>query len=101
MYLGISVSLRQFLIHVCLNCKVVVDPYIHFTLHYICLFSAGITIGALPTLVQKNVAAITVGVNDGTSPPDVPKIFNWKFDDKNSVIAMWIKGTCMAVKGKT
>ena len=64
-------------------------------------FSAGITIGALPTLVQKNVAAITVGVNDGTSPPDVPKIFNWKFDDKNSVIAMWIKGTCMAVKGKT
>lgn len=55
----------------------------------------GLTKAVIPTLLKKNIVAISVGVNDGTSPPDVPPIFNWKFDDEHSVIAMWIKGIMM------
>lgn len=52
----------------------------------------GITKAAIPTLLKKNIVAVSVGVNDGTSPPAVPPIFKWQFDEENSVIAMWIKG---------
>ena len=50
------------------------------------------TKAVIPTLLKKNIAAISVGVNDGTSPPAVPKIFTWKFDDDNEIIAMWNPG---------
>ena len=53
------------------------------------------TIAVVPTLVKKNIAAVSVGVNDGTSAPAVPKIFTWKFDSDNEVIAMWHKGTAI------
>ena len=38
---------------------------------------------------------MSVGVNSGTSPPAVPKIFRWQFDPNNEVVAMWHPGMYM------
>ena len=55
----------------------------------------GMTAAAIPTLVNDcGVKGVTVGVNPGSSPPAVPKIFQWKSheDSTESVIAMWHPG---------
>ncbi len=55
----------------------------------------GMTAGAISTLVNVcGIRAVTVGVNPGSSPPAVPKIFQWKLhkESSESVIAMWHPG---------
>ena len=46
----------------------------------------------IPTLLKKGITGVSVGVNSGTSPPAVPKIFRWKYDEDNEVVAMWHPG---------
>lgn len=55
----------------------------------------GLTAGAIATLVNEcGVRGVTVGVNPGSSPPAVPKIFQWKLHEESSesLIAMWHPG---------
>lgn len=43
----------------------------------------------IPILTENNITAISVGVNMGSSPPDVPRIFKWKDSQSNtSMITM-------------
>ncbi|XP_064635119.1 uncharacterized protein LOC135492532 [Lineus longissimus] len=51
----------------------------------------GMTQAVIPVLVKQGIAAITVGVNAATSPPAVPRIFNWEYNGQ-SVLAMWHPG---------
>ncbi|XP_060069747.1 uncharacterized protein LOC132549797 [Ylistrum balloti] len=51
----------------------------------------GLTQAVIPSLVQKGVIAVSVGVNPGTSPPAVPKLFLWKFEE-SAVLATWHAG---------
>ncbi|CAD5114874.1 DgyrCDS3907 [Dimorphilus gyrociliatus] len=51
----------------------------------------GLTQAAIPILSSFGVKGLSVGVNPMTPPPDVPQIFNWKFNN-HSVIATWHKG---------
>ena len=54
----------------------------------------GMTGGAVPTLLKNNIKAISIGVNPGSAPPAVPKLFQWRpyntTDD--TIIAMWHPG---------
>ncbi|XP_055897527.1 uncharacterized protein LOC106076569 [Biomphalaria glabrata] len=54
----------------------------------------GMTKAVLPLLASRGVKAISVGVNPGTAPPDVPSPFVWKLrdSDKEGLLAFWIKG---------
>lgn len=46
----------------------------------------------IPTLVKKQVLAVSVGVNGDTAPPAVPRgVFLWEFE-QFSAIAMWHPG---------
>ncbi|WAR01890.1 hypothetical protein MAR_008448 [Mya arenaria] len=88
-------NMNQLLFELSLNISTSIDNYMGLQREYRTLSQRdvpGMTIAVIPTLVKKNIKAVSVGVNDGTSPPAVPKIFTWKFDDENSVIAMWHKG---------
>jgi hypothetical protein len=38
----------------------------------------GIPVGALKTFVENGIEAVSVGVNGGSSPPAVPKVFMWQ-----------------------
>jgi hypothetical protein len=50
----------------------------------------GITRAALPRLAANGVGAITVGVNGGSTPPNVPRAFLWRDPVSNvSLPAMW------------
>ncbi|XP_021341777.1 uncharacterized protein LOC110442470 [Mizuhopecten yessoensis] len=51
----------------------------------------GMTQAVIPSLVQKGIMAVSVGVNPGTSPPAVPKLFTWEFED-SAVLATWHAG---------
>ncbi|XP_046548130.1 uncharacterized protein LOC124258103 [Haliotis rubra] len=51
----------------------------------------GMTKAVIPVLAENGIVAVSVGVNDGSAPPDVPNPFIWKFKD-SEVIAMWHKG---------
>ncbi|KAK3598273.1 hypothetical protein CHS0354_022590 [Potamilus streckersoni] len=51
----------------------------------------GLTHAAIPTLAKKGIAAVSVGVNPGTSPPAVPSIFKWRYE-QDEVLAMWHPG---------
>ena len=66
------------------------DPY-KFTVVEIILFDTGLTQAAIPSLVQRGIAAVSVGVNPGTSPPAVPPLFRWNFEGKE-VMATWHPG---------
>ena len=46
----------------------------------------------IPTLLKKGIGGMSVGVNSGSSPPAVPKIFRWKFDENHEIVAMWHPG---------
>ncbi|XP_064635221.1 uncharacterized protein LOC135492603 isoform X2 [Lineus longissimus] len=48
----------------------------------------GMTQAVIPVLVKQGIAAITVGVNAASSPPAVPRIFNWEYKGQR-VLAMW------------
>ncbi|XP_059146397.1 uncharacterized protein LOC131933931 [Physella acuta] len=54
----------------------------------------GITKAVLPSLLMNGIKAISVGVNPGTAPPDVPSPFVWKFreTDPDGLMAFWVKG---------
>ena len=54
----------------------------------------GMTAAAIPLLLKKGIKAVTVGVNPGSAPPAVPKLFQWRpFNgSKNATIAMWNAG---------
>lgn len=56
----------------------------------------GLTRAAIPILAQAGVAALSVGVNGGSAPPDVPKHnkpFLWKDEATGtSLIAFWHPG---------
>ena len=55
----------------------------------------GLTAGAIHTLVKDfGIQGVSVGVNPGSSPPAVPKLFEWKLHEESteSVIAMWNPG---------
>lgn len=45
----------------------------------------------IPTLVEKGIQAVSVGVNPGTSPPAVPNLFRWQFEEKE-VLGTWHAG---------
>ncbi|KAJ8302871.1 hypothetical protein KUTeg_019267 [Tegillarca granosa] len=51
----------------------------------------GTTQALIPLLVEAGIEAISVGVNGVTSPPAVPPIFRWEFQNK-SVIGLWHPG---------
>lgn len=51
----------------------------------------GLTQAVIPSLVQKGIVGVSVGVNPGTSPPAVPKLFTWKFED-SAILATWHPG---------
>ncbi len=63
----------------------------------------GMTKGVIKYFLESGIGAVSVGVNSGTSPPAVPKIFLWKEDesDEDGVIAMWIKGGYPGPPGKS
>ena len=47
------------------------------------------TRSVIPVLVKNNITAISIGVNMGSAPPAVPKIFKWKDIKSNkSIITM-------------
>ena len=50
------------------------------------------TQAVIPLLVKKGIAGISVGVNPDTSPPVVPQLFRWRFED-SEVLATWHAGT--------
>ncbi|CAG5115517.1 unnamed protein product [Candidula unifasciata] len=54
----------------------------------------GMTKALLPVLQARGVKAISVGVNPGTAPPDVPSPFVWKLkaSDPDGIMAFWVKG---------
>jgi len=53
----------------------------------------GTTRAIIPLAVRNGVRALTVGVNSGSAPPAVPKIFLWRDDASDSeLIAMWHPG---------
>ena len=50
----------------------------------------GTTRSAIPRLAANGVGAITVGVNGGSTPPNVPRAFLWRDPVSNvSIPAMW------------
>ena len=52
---------------------------------------SGTTQSLLPLLEEFGIEAMSVGVNAVTSPPSVPPIFNWKFQN-TSIIGLWHPG---------
>ena len=52
----------------------------------------GLTAAAIPTLLQYgSVNAVSVGVNPGSAPPDVPNLFQWEYNNQ-SVLGLWHPG---------
>lgn len=63
------------------------------------MFVAGMTQAIIPTLVEKGIDAVSVGVNPGTSPPAVPNLFVWRFEEQE-VLATWHPGKIFIVLKK-
>jgi len=51
----------------------------------------GMTHASIPSLVKKGIKGISVGVNNLTPPPAVPRFFIWQYADE-SVMATWHPG---------
>lgn len=51
----------------------------------------GLTACSIPFLLQNGIKGISVGVNPSSSPPAVPPIFQWNYDNKG-IIALWHPG---------
>lgn len=53
----------------------------------------GLTRSAIPLLTKQGVRTISVGVNGGSAPPNVPKAFIWKDPPSGEeVLALWLQG---------
>ena len=53
----------------------------------------GLTRSMIPILLRNNITAVSIGVNDGSAPPAVPKIFRWKDTQSGEVIlGLWNPG---------
>lgn len=48
------------------------------------------TRGVVPILSKLDGAAVTIGVNPYSSPPDVPKAFVWKDNSSNTDVGFMI-----------
>ena len=55
------------------------------------------SVAVIPTLLKKGIGGVSVGVNSGSSPPAVPNIFRWRYDENNEVVAMWHPGKALVV----
>ncbi len=65
--------------------------------HSSVLFFPGMTRAVIPSLVKMNISGVSVGVNEFTAAPAVPKgAFMWKYNDQ-SVMATWHPGTNLAL----
>jgi hypothetical protein len=53
----------------------------------------GHTRGIIPLLAEAGIKFLHIGVNPGSTPPDVPHVFVWKNSDGSDVIVMYHKGT--------
>jgi hypothetical protein len=53
----------------------------------------GHTRGIIPLLAEAGIKFLHIGVNPGSTPPDVPHVFVWKNTDGSDVIVMYHKGT--------
>ena len=51
----------------------------------------GLTVAAIPVLAKHGVKGVSVGVNPGSAPPAVPKIFSWQYRGE-SVVGLWHAG---------
>ena len=53
----------------------------------------GLTQSVIPLMLKQGVQALSVGVNGGSAPPNVPKAFIWKNGQTNqSIRAFWVQG---------
>ena len=53
----------------------------------------GLSRAALPILKAAGIRAISVGVNGGSTPPNVPKVFIWNDDDSGTAMrTMYLQG---------
>jgi hypothetical protein len=53
----------------------------------------GMTRGVLGTLASSGVTAISVGVNGGSTPPDVPRAFQWHDPSSNAtLLGLYLSG---------
>ncbi|ESO12098.1 hypothetical protein HELRODRAFT_158522 [Helobdella robusta] len=55
------------------------------------LSQLGLSQGVISSLLNKGINSISVGVNAGTPPPAVPKLFRWKYLNK-SIVASFHPG---------
>ena len=46
----------------------------------------GMTRSIIPTLLSRGVTAVTVGVNGGSTPPNLPHAFRWRDPASNSSV---------------
>ncbi|KAK3087454.1 hypothetical protein FSP39_006109, partial [Pinctada imbricata] len=51
----------------------------------------GMTQAVIPSLINRGIGAVSVGVNPSTSPPAVPNLFRWGYKDQE-VLATWHPG---------
>jgi hypothetical protein len=53
----------------------------------------GHTRAIVPLLAEAGIQFLHIGVNPGSTPPDVPPVFVWRHTDGSDVIVMYHKGT--------
>ena len=51
----------------------------------------GLTVAAVPVFTKHGIKGVSVGVNPGSAPPAVPKIFSWQYNNE-SIVGMWHAG---------
>eukprot|EP01083_Nonionella_stella_P103862 297095_1 len=53
----------------------------------------GLTRSIIPILSRNNITGVSIGVNGGSAPPDVPSIFRWNDPQSNqTIIGLWNAG---------
>ncbi|XP_076091967.1 uncharacterized protein LOC143063623 [Mytilus galloprovincialis] len=87
-------NMNEILLGLSLNISSDLDEMFNLTRKYRTLSQRdvpGMTQAIIPTLVEKGIQAVSVGVNPGTSPPAVPNLFRWQFEEKE-VLGTWHAG---------
>ncbi|XP_071155642.1 uncharacterized protein [Mytilus edulis] len=87
-------NMNEILLGLSLNISSDLDEMFNLTRKYRTLSQRdvpGMTQAIIPTLVKKGIQAVSVGVNPGTSPPAVPNLFRWQFEEKE-VLGTWHAG---------
>ncbi len=59
----------------------------------------GMTVAAIPVLLNSGIRGLTVGVNSGSAPPAVPNLFHWEYQGAR-ILAMWHPGGYPGNPGK-